>query len=494
VTAVDELVRVVLRLRRDAQLSGTGEQASESTRIVGPFCALVYSDLPRSIRGALEGLAAGDHVFEVMAAEVMASDGIAAMLRLKKVIGRLDSEGLLEHAVCTADTELARLRPVGRGVTDVRARAAGVPVRLSRFAVVHAENGRLVAERPGSHLRVELTAAAAAGLFTAIAGWNDPASVALSTGLPVRQVAEVLALLGAADLLADGDPDNDPELSSQAMAQWSPADRWLHAISRGPRVAAGYGGTYRDAHRFVPTAASPAPRAARRVALYRPDLAALRRSDPSLTDVLERRQSIREHDDANPITVDQLGELLFRAARQRQVFTGTDGQELADRPYPAGGAVHELEIYPLVTRCAGIEAGLWHYRAADHELELVSAPTPATAALVSSARDGGVMNADPQIALLISARFDRVMWKYESVAYALILKHVGVFYHHIYLIGTAMNLAVCGLGGGDAAEFAAATGFDGYAESTVGELVIGTAPAVRAHRYELPRTPEGAPS
>jgi SagB-type dehydrogenase family enzyme len=84
------------------------------------------------------------------------------------------------------------------------------------------------------------------------------------------------------------------------------------------------------------------------------------------------------------------------------------------------------------------------------------------------------MTTDPQVVLIVTARFGRVMWKYHGMAYSLILKHVGVLYQTIYLVGTAMGLGVCGLGGGDAADFAAASGLAYHAEGSVGELVIGT--------------------
>jgi SagB-type dehydrogenase family enzyme len=66
------------------------------------------------------------------------------------------------------------------------------------------------------------------------------------------------------------------------------------------------------------------------------------------------------------------------------------------------------------------------------------------------------------------------MWKYHAIGYSLVLKHVGVLYQTIYLVATAMGLAVCGLGGGDAGDFAAASGLPYHAEGSVGELVIGT--------------------
>ncbi|MEV4578534.1 nitroreductase family protein [Nonomuraea jabiensis] len=71
------------------------------------------------------------------------------------------------------------------------------------------------------------------------------------------------------------------------------------------------------------------------------------------------------------------------------------------------------------------------------------------------------------------------MWKYEGMGYALTLKHVGVLYQTLYCVATAMGLAACGLGSGDSAAFAEATGRDPLEECAVGEFMIGTAEAPR---------------
>ena len=84
------------------------------------------------------------------------------------------------------------------------------------------------------------------------------------------------------------------------------------------------------------------------------------------------------------------------------------------------------------------------------------------------------MDAPPQVLILIAARFARAMWKYESMAYALVLKDVGVMYQTMYLVATAMGLAPCSLGGGHSDAFAAAAGLDPYAETSVGEFTLGS--------------------
>ena len=83
------------------------------------------------------------------------------------------------------------------------------------------------------------------------------------------------------------------------------------------------------------------------------------------------------------------------------------------------------------------------------------------------------MAGPPQVVLLLAARFGRVMLTYESIAYALVLKHVGVLCESLYLAASAMGLAPCGLEGGNSDAFCAAAGTDYYEETTVGEFVLG---------------------
>lgn len=457
-----------IRLRSGVSIV-TGEDG-RATVAVGD-ASMRLPALPAGTGVVLESLASGDMAEADVQQRVIAANGMPGLLRWQAVVTRLDTTGLLERSVLVADGPVARLRRTTIGHcpgTGVRAPAM---VKLSRFAIVRADGGKLIAERPGGQAAVELEPAMAV-LVAGLVRWNSITDGV--GGLPAQLTRPVLDLFAAAGLLAPGGPDDDKEDAEASFAQWHPADLWLHARSRGTRLITGYGGSYPLAGRFPPLPAVPAALPGRRVELPKPDLRVLKETDPPFAQVLERRRSVRAHDPRRPITLGQLGELLYRSARIRRVIAGGDGQEIADRPYPCGGSLHELEIYPLITACDGVEPGLWHYAGADHQLEHVAAPGMATAALVAAARAASVMTADPQVVLIVTARFGRIMWKYHAIGYSLVLKHVGVLYQTIYLAGTAMGLGVCGLGGGDSSDFAAASGIPYHAEGSVGELVIGT--------------------
>jgi SagB-type dehydrogenase family enzyme len=80
----------------------------------------------------------------------------------------------------------------------------------------------------------------------------------------------------------------------------------------------------------------------------------------------------------------------------------------------------------------------------------------------------------PQFLIVFAARFQRVAWVYESIAYATVLKDVGSLQQTMYLVATAMNLAPCAIGCGNSDLFAAAVGTDYYAETSVGEFILGS--------------------
>jgi len=435
------------------------------------------------VGAALRILAAGEADELDLTASVLAEDGPQGVLRLQLLLRKLESAGQLDRGIRADGRVLAWLRVTGRGrLPRHAALPPGQPVKLSRFAVVRAAGGQLVAQAPRSPAEVEL-AAECACLLGALAGWTTPAEIGgRLPGLPAGAAAATLPLLADAGLLAPGGPPYDEECDTAAQAQWSPADLWLHSRVRGPKLAAGYGGSYPMAPRFPPLPAVADPVGGPQVQLAVPQVI----HDLPLSKALERRRSTREHDDAAPLTLEQLSELLYRTARIRATFRGGDGQEAADRPYPSGGAGHELEVYPLVTRCEGLAAGLWHYRAAEHALEQVAGPGPVLSRMVADARASTLMATDPQLVLIIAARFGRVMWKYDTIGYGLVLKHVGIYMQTVYLVATAMGLAVSGVGGGDAADFAAVSGLDFYAQGSVGEMILGSRPAVAGPGIRIP--------
>jgi SagB-type dehydrogenase family enzyme len=418
-------------------------------------------------------------------AELVQDGGNGSLTRWYYFLERLGRRGLLCRGVHANGTRLATLVAVSASFVAKSVQAvADRRYVLSRFAVLLRLEGEAVVESPLAHARVILNDGRAAALVGALMA---PATAEELTGgvsgLPAEAVTGMLTLLLRAGLLgeagADGScaGDEDP-----ALQTWEFHDLLFHTRSRQGRSDAPCGGTYRLAGRLAPPPAlKPAP-PGETLELYRPDLARLERDDPPLARVQERRCSVREFDTEHPITDRQLGEFLFRVARvkdcwQAEVTTdrGPVRMDFASRPYPAGGSLHELELYAVVNRCANLQPGLHHYDPARHCLTRLCGRTAEVTALLREAAQSTALPEDSvQVLLILAARFARVAWKYESIAYALTLKHVGVVFQTMYLAATAMGLGPCAVGCGDADLFARAAGTDYYVETSVGEFLLGS--------------------
>jgi len=374
------------------------------------------------------------------------------------------------------DQEFSDDRGVAFVVRQLRARgpvpAVGRRPDLSRFAVIRAEAGALILESPlaSAEITIHRRELLAAALCPATDSASAPGELAAALG-------EQLLATG---FLADPEGEQAQELRYR---QWSPHELLFHDRSRlGYRgyVGDGFGGTWWGrAAGLEPEPAAPPPYPGPRVELAVPDFTDRRLSEGSYFDIAEQRRSERVHDDECPISVDQLSELLYRTARVRRVHE-EDGVEFVSSPRPSGGSVYELELYPVITRCSGLDSGLYHYDAHRHELELVRPVDHyAVRRMLRVASQGSTTGVLPQVLLVVAARVGRVMWKYEGMGYAVVLKNTGVLYHALAETSSAMGLAGCPLGTDDAVAFTEATGRDPLVECSVGQFIVGSSPGRR---------------
>lgn len=341
--------------------------------------------------------------------------------------------------------------------------------RLSRFAYMRRLEEDLVLESPRSVARAVLGPRMAALL----AGPVDVASVA-------EDEARAVAFLVAAGLL---DPVEEGRLAEDAdpvLRMWDFHDLLFHARSRQGRHDYPCGALQPFVGELEPLPAVKPPMSQDVVELPRADIPGLRAGDVPFTEVLEARKSVRARGD-EPLTVQQLGEFLYRCARVRTTWPASPEQgilyEAAARPYPSGGGSWDLEIYVTVNACRGLESGLYHYDPLGHRLERLSGRTPHVERALDAASRACLGQVVPDVLLSLTSRFGRLGWRYRAWAYSATLRNAGVLLQTMYLVATAMGLSPCAVASGDAQEFAEATGVDYFAESTVSEFMLSGPPA-----------------
>jgi SagB-type dehydrogenase family enzyme len=411
---------------------------------------------------------------EELAGQIEERDGVEALSTLYYHLEVFRAHRMLRYSISCGGAHLATLNPIS---TYFRFTPKPLDPQLSfvlsRFAYLHREEGRMVLESPLSHGKITLHGWMGAALVGGLAGAQSFSSLCdLLSEINPEIIELFLGMLLAAGFLVEAKPEKPCPEESPALLQWDFHDLLFHTRSRLGRHANGFGGTYRFHGKIDPLPAVKPPMSEEGIDLFKPDMERLEERDFPFSLVLEHRRSIREYAD-RPITDRQLGEFLYRSARVKELIR-SEIQDVSRRPCPGGGAIHELELYLTIDSCENIPPGLYHYCPKGHRLERLSSRNELTDALFREAMRSTGQDGRPQVLITIAARFQRLSWKYESIAYSLMLKNVGALYQTMYLVATAMDLAPCALGGGDSDLFARAAGLDYYVETSVGELLLGS--------------------
>ena len=405
------------------------------------------------------------------------------------LVRRLARSGLLEYRFAPpgGGQDLVVIEPQ---IPDYRPRTAKLTntdvIALSRFAYLRRRGNEMVLESPraGALFRIgDLRIAAA------LAQLASPQKIGKFRKAPGFPGIELLALLLDCQILFKVESGKESNLrwseGDDDLVLWDFHDLLFHARSTEGRQANPLGGLYPYAGLMpLPPAVRPAwpGKKIDLRNLVTSTSESLAPSEPSMTfaRMLKERHSTREFDDARPITLAELAQLLDSAARIRAKWSSSldmdgGGPEIsyAARPYPSGGAAYELELYLSVANCEGLVRGFYHYDADEHALTPIIVRSPDLEAQLAAAEFAMGASTVPQILITIAARFGRVSWKYSSVAYSLILKDVGVVFQTLYLTATALGLGGCAIGTNNIELFSKMTGLEFHVEGAVGQFALG---------------------
>jgi SagB-type dehydrogenase family enzyme len=266
--------------------------------------------------------------------------------------------------------------------------------------------------------------------------------------------------------LAEGDP---------SLVLWDFHDLLFHTRSTEGRHANPLGAVYPGVGSVSPTPAVRPSWPGKKINLRRSSPGSSEAISP-VAKLLRDRHSTRSFDDRRPITIAELSQFLDGTARilsRSDTALDLDEGGHTVRPYPSAGAAYELELYLTVNLCEGLARGFYHYDAGAHALTPIDVRSNDFEALLTGAKYAMGAPEAPQILITIAARFGRISWKYSSIAYALILKDVGVLTQTFYLMATDMGLGGCAVGIVNIDLFAKMTGLELHVEGPVGQFAIG---------------------
>jgi SagB-type dehydrogenase family enzyme len=347
---------------------------------------------------------------------------------------------------------------------------------LSRFAYMRRRGAEMVLESPRAGALFKICDPKIASAIAILSTPQQIKHLRKREGFPGVELlalllhSQILLKVGAAGesglRLAEGD---------HSLALWAFHDLLFHARSTEGRHANPLGGTYPYVG-VIPPPPAVRPGWPGKTIDLRKFSAAHPEAISPVAKLLRERHSTRSFDDQRPITLAELSQFLDGTAR---VLSRSDTSiDLDDgghtvRPYPSAGAAYELELYLAVNLCEGLARGFYHYDADTHGLAPIGVPGNELEALLAGAEYAMGAPAAPQILITIAARFGRISWKYSSIAYALILKDVGVLLQTLYLMATDIGLGGCAIGIANIELFAKMTGIEFHVEGPVGQFAIG---------------------
>jgi len=401
---------------------------------------------------------------------------------IERLVRRLASQRLLEYGVGPSPLEQVVIEPqiAEYWPTMPRLGADDVLV-LSRFAYMHRRGNELVLESPLAGAVFRIGTSKIAAILAALAVPQSVKHLRTLEGFPGD---DLLALLVGDQILLKtklSDPKQPRLVEDDGnLALWEFHDLLFHTRSTAGRHTNPLGAQYPH----VDTV--PMPRAVRArwpgqgIGLDAPSAAQRDELSP-FAELLRSRRSVRSFDDQRPVTLAELATFLHGAARVLSTSTskvdlGTGVAPEIDytsRPYPSAGASYELELYLAVERCEGLARGFYHYDAGGHALVPIRTGAQDLQEMLSGARFAMDAPGIPQVLITIAARFGRISWKYSSLAYALILKDVGVTLQTFYLATTDLGLGGCAIGIVDIDLFARITGLELHEEGAVGQFALG---------------------
>ncbi len=190
-----------------------------------------------------------------------------------------------------------------------------------------------------------------------------------------------------------------------------------------------------------------------------------------LEEAIIRRTSTRIFSEQE-LTLPTLAKLLYLAngvRRPEHLSNSAASRPHFDRNVPNAGGLGSVDLFCIVTRVTGLNAGIYHFDSMNLNLQLCNEGDYSQwlkdFALLQMAE--GL----PPVLLVLCTSVARLATKYGARAYRLALLDAGHVSNNIYLTATASKLGVCAYNGFVDAELNLALGLDGLDRCAV--LCVG---------------------
>jgi putative peptide maturation dehydrogenase len=202
-----------------------------------------------------------------------------------------------------------------------------------------------------------------------------------------------------------------------------------------------------------------------------------------LYDVLLRRRTTRSFDRSAPLAQWELAVVLRYVFGYHGYLPLLGQVTTLKRTSPSAGGFHPIEAYPLIMAVDELDAGLYHYNAAEHALELLAPLGVDEARAAANAFVcGQTYFGDAHVLIVLAARFDRAFWKYRNHRKALtaLMMDAAHLSQTLYLVATELGLGAFITAAINNVDIEERLGIDGYREGVLAVCGFGRPAAERS--------------
>lgn len=465
-----ELNLLKLSLKQDTRIEVKGQDGLLFSN-QGNF--FVIENLRPSTCTALKLLENNKYTKTELGSIAFEQEGYNGLNYLNLHLDRLEKAGYLAYTLMDNNTVFCSYEQM-TGATGFCTDQISQQFRLSKFAFIRREGAHFLLESALGQARIIIYDQRILELASLLSTFTTKGALIGEQHINTSILETFITLLHAGEFL-----EFEPVVNTPSPEElWSFHDLLFHTRTRYGRQNYNLGATYRFINRIPPKKASRGEAGAlAEVYLSVPDPKEMHLSE-SLDHCMGKRHSTRAF---NGLDLQLLSMLLYRCLRIKgsqpyavaNAAGNTEEIETLSAPYPSGGSMYELTFYITVYECEGLEPGFYQYNAFEHKLCLLQRKNKDTDTMMWYARACTGSEHLPPAVITFAADFERMFWKYENMAYAAILKNVGVVFQTLYLVATDLGLGACAIGNGNIETFGRLTKKTILQESSVGEFILG---------------------
>lgn len=180
-----------------------------------------------------------------------------------------------------------------------------------------------------------------------------------------------------------------------------------------------------------------------------------------LIDMINQRKTLRKYS-GKPLTCEELSYLLWTT----QGVKSRTARPVTLRTVPSAGARHAFETYVLVNQVEGLQPGLYHFLALEHQLGVLTLDSAVSEQITEACLKQEQVRSSAATFIWVAVAA-RMRWRYGERGYRYMHLDAGHVCQNLYLAAESVGCGVCAIAAFDDNALNQALGLDGIEQFVI---------------------------